>query len=309
MFKILTPVLPPLLSFLEPLVCFWLVWKCQHFWKMSSQRSSSCFLLGLSPLPKRRLSREETHKFKLFYLNRFPPKDMGEMCVCVDLIRSRFCSVFLSFVDIAFPMPASFLLRMVPPKWRIKWSHWFDKYCWIVHNSRFTWTTGLDKKRQRKKIQSLNHWQIVFSVRIKIFTSSSSDLCPPQKPRGGGDGRNDSRVTVPVSTPDTANLHRRPLPPHHRKKEEKKREKGGGDSIYKNKPLGMGWGRKGRRKVATLDLPRECVSPPPRFPFFSSDFVCWWLENGREDQEPSLSFFLFWKRKPLQGLKEKKKIC
>ena len=134
-----------------------------------------------------------------------------------------------------------------------------------------------------------------------------------RKPRGRGDGRNDSRVTVPVSTPDTANLHRPLLPPpplSPREKRRKRKGKRGGDSIYKNKPLGMGWGRKGRRKVATLDLPRECVSPPPPFPFFSSDFVCWWLENGWEDQESSLfpsSFF--WKRKPLQGLKEKKKIC
>ncbi len=59
--------------------------------------------------------------------------------------------------------------------------------------------------------------------------------------------------------------------------------------------------------MATLDLPRECVTPPPRFPFFSSDFVCWWLENGWEDQEPSLSFFLFLEAKAFAGFEREEK--
>ncbi len=165
------------------------------------------------------------------------------------------------------------------------------------------------QKETKKKIQSLNHWRIVFSVRIKIFTSSSSDLCPTESREDEetvemtAELRSRFQLLTPqISTDDLF------LPTTEKRR--KRKGKRGGDSIYKNKPLGMGWGRKGRRKVATLDLPRECVSPPPPFPFFSSDFVCWWLENGWEDQESSLfpsSFF--WKRKPLQGLKEKKKIC
>ena len=174
MFKILTPVLPPLLSFLEPLVSFWLVWKCQHFWKMSSQRSSSCFLLGLSPLPKRRLSREETHKFKLFYLNRFPPKDMGEMCVCwpdTEPILFRFPLLRGYRFSDARQLP--------PPNGAPKMEDQVKSLIWqiLLNCTQLTFHMNYRFGQKETKEKKYNHW--IIGKSCSPFGSRSSPPPPP----------------------------------------------------------------------------------------------------------------------------------